>query len=474
MQGEPIYDAVVVGSGAAGSMAAYELTAQGLRVAVVELGPPRGRERASRDRKDYRVQRQCHALTKDTARYYAKERDFPYEAPAPFAWIRNHAVGGRLNSWARACMRMTELDFRAAARDGVGIDWPLTRGELDPYYDRAEKLVGAKSAGKNDANARELRRRFESRGWDLRPELKARHADALLERADRTGRLTWYCGTYVTEVHVAQGVARGVRALELSTGRARLIRGKMVFLCASAVETTRILLSSRLSVLARNEALGRYVTDHISGVSGHAMSGYFRTRRNGPSSRPAEPQYYCIPRWQNLGRDREKSFKRGYTTYVYLHEQNPGFVLFHIYALGEMLPRRENRIELSGTVKTKFGTPAPRVSCRLSANERAMGAHIARTIAETAALMMEGDSTARIIASSQGLATPGLNCHEAGGCRMGRRSTDSVVNSRNQVHGLPNLFVTDTSCFTSGGSQNPALTAMALTSRAAQFAVKRL
>jgi choline dehydrogenase-like flavoprotein len=140
---------------------------------------------------------------------------------------------------------------------------------------------------------------------------------------------------------------------------------------------------------------------------------------------------------------------------------------------GEMLPRYENQVSLHPTLKDKWGMPQLHIDCTYSANDWKMMEDIADTCAE----ILEGigvKDVTKDIRAKHGEWNPGLSIHEMGTARMGKDPKSSVLNGWNQAHDIPNLFVTDGASMASSASQNPSLTYMALTARAADYAVQQL
>ena len=140
-----------------------------------------------------------------------------------------------------------------------------------------------------------------------------------------------------------------------------------------------------------------------------------------------------------------------------------------LYGFGECLPRAENRVTLDPARTDKWGVPALRIECAWGPNERTM----LQDMATQAAEMLEAAGCTDVEPYVQDN-PPGLTIHEMGTARMGRDPRTSVLNGWNQAHELPNLFVTDGACMASSACQNPSLTYMALTARAAHHAVDLL
>ena len=138
-------------------------------------------------------------------------------------------------------------------------------------------------------------------------------------------------------------------------------------------------------------------------------------------------------------------------------------------AFGEMLPHHENRMYLNEEKRDKWGLPTVTFDCEFKENEKIMRKDMAIAGAE----MLEAAGFKNIETSDEG-SYPGLGIHEMGTARMGRDPKTSVLNGNNQIHTVPNVFVTDGACMTSSACQNPSITYMALTARACDFAVKQL
>ncbi|GAC1660496.1 MAG: GMC family oxidoreductase [Candidatus Acidiferrum sp.] len=156
------YDAIVIGSGITGGLAAKELTEKGLQTLVLEAGRPivpeedyaehvpvwempfRGMGNRQQFAKDQPIQSTCYACDEMGSKFFVNDNDHPYTTdPAkPFRWIRGHQVGGRSIMWGRQCYRWSDLDFEANVREGVGCDWPVRYADIAPWYDYVEDFIG--------------------------------------------------------------------------------------------------------------------------------------------------------------------------------------------------------------------------------------------------------------------------------------------------------------------------------------------
>jgi choline dehydrogenase-like flavoprotein len=159
---QTVHDAVIVGSGASGGWVAKELTEQGMRVLMLEAGPPRvptrdftehiwpyqvkyrgfGNRQKLLERQP--VQRLCYACDEFSHQFFVDDHENPYTFPddKPFLWIRGRQVGGKTFCWARESYRYSDYEFKAASRDGYGEDWPFRYKDLEPYYDKVESFIG--------------------------------------------------------------------------------------------------------------------------------------------------------------------------------------------------------------------------------------------------------------------------------------------------------------------------------------------
>lgn len=527
------FDAIVVGSGVAGGAAAQQLCQAGLRVLVLESGgasQSENEEPAVSNSTGYQVQKRCYAFSARTSNCFASDVENPYAtAPdSPFSWIRARILGGRSLLWAGHCYRMGDEDFTSALQDGVGEAWPIRYQEIAPYYDEAERLLHVRSET-NDAYSPQIRnltvaadrlQKASGAGLKLAPtRISHNHhksgtpcihcgstseacvrpvtsSGSTLAAAFSTGRLTLWTHAQVHTVIVdSRGKATGVAGIR-TTGEHFEARARVIFLCASALESTRILLHSSSNQFPHglgnsSGVLGRYLMDHVSGI---IITALFKNDGALPPENHRAGMFY-IPRWQNLRGDRSPSFLRGYGYQGFIMradhdllpcgrttksplmqktmQKQPDYVnrtAVRLVAFGEMLPCHENYVELDRNgAKDSLGVPVLRISCRLGRNELSM----ASDMVSCAVNYLE--AAGGEITDVQKIPwEPGLAIHEAGTCRMGSAPQTSVLNRFNQCHEISNLFVTDAGCFPSVGTQNPALTIMALTIRACRYAIDQL
>jgi choline dehydrogenase-like flavoprotein len=499
-----LFDAVVVGSGAAGSWAAKELAEAGLSVALLEAGPmlSGGADGIGpgRDPRRQPIQSRCYAFNDSTAHLFVDDLDNPYSCPdeKPFEWVRSRQVGGRLLVWGLVAVRMSDSELKAASRDGIGVDWPISYADLAPCYERVERFMrvcgepehlphlpdGAFTdppppvSGERDFKAAVERR------WGDRLVTSTRvvqcEPDAMLSAARDTGRLTLRPDSIASRVltDARSGKARGIAFVDRVSGREGEIPARVVILCASAIESARLLLNSSTpdqpdGLANSSGVLGHYLMDHNYGIGldGRAPDG-LRDRADRSSNG-------CMMAFGG-GAGDDVDFVRGYG--VELGVMTMGGPLtrlrsprrrrdgwFWIRTLGEVLPEFENRISLDPVRKDAWGIPAAHIECRYGENDHRMAIDQLRTLRE---MVDEAGWEVEMVRAD--LAPPGLSAHEMGTARMGSDPADSVLNPNNQSWDVENLFVTDGSCFPSGGFQNPTLTIMALTVRACDHIVASL
>lgn len=310
--------------------------------------------------------------------------------------------------------------------------------------------------------------------------------------AQNTGNLTMRPDSVVHSIiyDEQKGIASGVRVIDNKTKEVVEYYARIIFLNAATINTTLILLNSTSSRFPNglgndSDTLGRYLMDHnyraraTSLVDGFEDMYYYGRRPAGT----------YLARFRNVGSDKQKDFIRGYAYACGASRggwgrginleligpelkngmTTPGPWSFGMTAMGEMLPHPDNRITLDKEKNDAWGIPIVTINCEWRENENAM----TKDAVNAAAEMMEAAGFKNIQAFDNHQA-PGLAIHEMGTCRMGRDPKSSMLNGWNQMHAVKNVFVTDGSSMTSTACQNPSLTYMALTARAADYAVKEM
>jgi choline dehydrogenase-like flavoprotein len=494
-----------------------------------------GRTRAMEEA--YPVLKRDYPLNEKNLDWWASDRDSPYTEIKRFDWFRGYQVGGRSLMWGRQSYRLSDYDFEANARDGIAADWPIRYADIAPWYDYVERHAGISGsreglpqlpdgefqpamplncgeeliAGRLMSRFDGQRRMIPGRVANLTQALPGRTPcqyrnacwlgcpfgsyfstqSSTLPAAMATGRLTLQPFALVTEVIYDRDRRRasGVRVMDAITEEVTDYRARIIFLCASTLNSTWLLMRSATNVWP--DGLGS-----SSGQLGHnLMDHHFRVGASG-SLDGLEDRYYhgrrpngfYIPRYRNLFGDR-RAYLRGFGYQGGASRAGwsravaelgvggafkdamslPGQWTIGATAFGEMLPNHANRVVIDHAKSDRWGLPVLAIDCEIGDNERLMRVDMANDMAE----MLEATAV-KDVRTFDNEYHPGMGIHEMGTARMGRDRRSSVLNANNQVWDCPNVFVTDGSCMTSAANQNPSLTYMALTARAADFAVNEL
>ena len=312
--------------------------------------------------------------------------------------------------------------------------------------------------------------------------------NATLPAAERTGNLTMVHNAIVQSLEYDPETNRisGVRIVDAETNEARTYTGKVVFLNASTIASAMILLQSKSEsfpngLANRSDQVGRNLMDHVSGAGAAGILQGFNDRKV-LGRRPSGGIY--IPRYANVT-ENDKPFSRGFgyqggaSPLNHANGQIPGigreFKEAHrrpgpwrlsIGAFGEQLPNPDNRVTLHPTRRDRWGNPIAVFEVRYSRNEEIM----LEEARKDAIAMLEAAGCEQITSGPVNLTNPGNRIHEMGSARMGRDREESVLNGWCQAHDVPNLFVTDGAFMVSSACQNPSLTYMAFSARAAHYA----
>jgi choline dehydrogenase-like flavoprotein len=481
--------------------------------------------------------RRDYVLNEQNLHWWAHEADSPYVEKKPFTWFRGYQVGGRSLLWGRQSYRLGDIDFEANLKEGIAVDWPVRYKDLAPWYSYVEKFAGI--SGNKDGYpilpdgefqppmplncvekdvADRVKKAFDGkrlvtigRVANLTQPLEGRTQcqfrnkcwlgcpfggyfstqSSTLPAAMKTGNLTLRPWSIVTRLIYDKDSqkATGVEVLDAETNQTYEYNAKIIFLCASAFNSTAILMRTATDIWpgglgSSSGELGHNVMDHhfrlgANGIAeGYEDKYYFGRRPNG----------VYIPRFRNVGDDKRdylrgfgyqgSASRSGWSRNV--AEMNfgaplkealsePGPWSMGITAFGEILPYHENTISLSKTVKDKWGLEVLEMDAEIKENEKKMRVDMMNDAAE----MLEAAGLKNVKTFDAGY-TFGQGIHEMGTARMGRDPRTSVLNGNNQVWDAKNVFVTDGACMTSAAAQNPSLTYMALTARAADFAVSEL
>ena len=469
--------------------------------------------------------------------WWAHESDSPYVEEKPFNWFRGYQVGGRSLLWGRQSYRWSKMDFEANAKDGIAVDWPIRYKDIAPWYSYVEKFIGVSGSKEGldilpdgefqppmpmncveEAGTAKIKDHYKgARNWIIgrpanitqplpgRPGCQYRNKCSLgcpfggyfstqastLPAAMATGKLTLRPWSIVRKLIYDKDSqkATGVEVVDGQTNETIEFSAKIIFLCASTIASTAILMRSATDIWPGG--LGS-----SSGELGHnIMDHHFRLGANGTYEGFDDKYYFgkrptglYIPRFRNVNGDK-RDYIRGFGYQGGASRSGwsrdvaelglggpmkealtePGPWSMGITAFGEILPYHDNMIKLSDTVKDKWGMEALVMSAEIKENEKKMRVDMMNDAAE----MLEVAGFKNVKTYDNGYIF-GNGIHEMGTARMGRDPKTSVLNGNNQVWDAKNVFVTDGACMTSAAAQNPSLTYMALTARAAAFAVEEL
>lgn len=512
--GESSSDVLIVGGGIAGAWAAKELCEAGLTVTIVEAGPSvqRGDHAAAQDWSESRrrvaavrqpVQSRHPAYWMLNPAHFVDDAEHPYVqgGTEPFVWIRGRQVGGRSLTWGGITLRLSDQELGAAEQDGYGPSWPISHDDLAPFYAHVEEFLQIEgerdevpqlpdgpfraAPALTDAELRfrqsvesrwRDRRVLHSRGLPLTPYVTGPDHDGwsplsmqyrVLPAALRTGCARIRPNSIVSNLVMSDQGDRvvGVCGVDRLTRERFELRGRVVALCASTIESIRILLNSRSQSAPQGVAnssgcLGRYLVDHACSVLAGRIPGE-------PLREPlpvGSAHGVIVPRFRNCNGTRE-SFVRGYGIWGNMGRvawRDSGEALWTLCAMLEVLPQPGNRVQLDPGQRDAWGIPVPRIDFAYSENEVRM-----REDAERCMRQMVEPLGWKI--EQQIRMAPGQFVHELGGARMGRDPRTSVLNPVNQSWDVRNLFVLDGACFVTAGWQNPTHTIMALAVRASRY-----
>lgn len=479
--------------------------------------------------------------SESTKHFFVNDLEHPYKEEKPFNWIRGYHVGGRSLLWARHTYRLTDFDFNANLKEGIAIDWPIRYKDIAPWYDYVERYIGVSGKNENlphfpngiylkpmELNcAEEVLQKKVNNSFDDRIVSNARIAhitegtkpglgrvscqyrnrcrrgcpygayfssnSSTLPAAELTGNMTLKPNSIVNEIIYDKNLrkATGVRVIDSNTKEVFDYKAKVIFLCASTVGSTSILMQSiseRFPNGMGNDSgeLGHNLMDHHFQVGADAIiegieEKYYIGRK---------PAGFYIPRFRNVGGDsNQKNYTRGYgyqgdasrggvsknaleLGYGSDFKRSitkPGDWSIGMQAFGEILPYHENKMYLDQDDKDSWGLPKVVFDAEIKENELNMR----KDMMQQAIEMFEAAGAKQIVPYDKKYIF-GNGIHEMGTARMGYDPRNSVLNKHNQIHAVKNVYVTDGSCMTSSGNANPSLTYMALTARAVKHAIQEL
>jgi glucoside 3-dehydrogenase (cytochrome c) catalytic subunit len=554
------YDAIVVGSGISGGWAAKELTEKGLKTLVLERGRhvehskdyitehkapwefEFRKKSTQEEREQYNVIGRSVGVNNEHLHFFSKDTESPYVEEKPFTWVRGYQLGGKSLVWGRHCYRISDLDFEANAKEGIGEDWPIRYKDIAPWYDYVEKFAGisGEKLGLAHVPDGQFQKPMELNVVEkhVRERIRKNFPDryltigrvAILTEAIGHRTPCHYCGPCMrgcstgsyfcslsstlpaaaatnnltirpySVVHSVvydknTGKASGVRVIDAQTKESITYNAKVIFLCASTLGSTQILMNSKSDAYPdgignASGVLGHYLMDHHFKVgAGGEVPGFKDKYHYGN-----RPTGFYVPRFRNLNDvSKMKGYQRGFGYEgsagrsgwgrdtegfgldLKKSLREPGPWNIGMGGFGEMLPYRENHIRLHESKTDQYGIAQLVVNAQIRQNELNMR----KDMAQSAAEMLEASGVKDIstwdkFRGDEYGAEMGLGIHEMGTARMGVNPKNSFLNGFNQSHEVSNLFVTDGACMASSPCQNPSITYMALTARAVNYAVDKL
>ena len=550
------YDAIVIGSGISGGWAAKELCEGGLKTLVLERGrivehvvdyPTMNNDPwdlelrgalTPEDLKKHTIGARAGFVGANNEHFYANDEENPYTEVKPFLWVRGHQMGGRSLLWGKQCYRWSDLDFKANAEDGYGVDWPIRYRDLEDWYTYVEKFAGISGQALGlpqlpdshflppmelNCVEKDIKSRIEKefpgrvmtigRVAHLTEPLNGRGQCQFRNRCDRgcpygayfssnavtlpaanaTGNLTIRPYSIVNSIIYddKKGKVTGVRIIDAETNEYIEFYAKIIFCNASTLSTTQILMNSTSGRFANglgNDSgeLGHNLMDHtyrvgaMGRVEGHEDKYYKGRRPNG----------IYIPRYVNIDeKTKTDKFVRGFGYQGGGSRSN--------WSAGA------NQEQFGGEFKDSLMKPGPWeffitgfAEClpyhenKVTLDKEKVDKWGQPVLAidcefkenekainaqiKEDAVEMLEKAGVKDIVGFDNEHEPGYGIHEMGTARMGRDPGTSILNATNQIHAAKNVFVTDGACMTSSSCVNPSLTYMALTARAVNHAISEL
>jgi choline dehydrogenase-like flavoprotein len=472
--------------------------------------------------------------------WFVNDLEHPYNETKRFDWMRGYHVGGRSLQWGRQSYRWSDIDFEANKKEGIAVDWPVRYKDIAPWYDKVESFIGvsgenlglpqlpdgqflpmmelncveqhfrekvAENFGGRVVTAGRTAHLTGDKKFDGRSNCQYRNRcirgcpfgayfsslSSTLPAAEQTGNLTLRPDSIVHQITYDPDTkkATGVKVIDRITKEEYEFKAKVIFLCASAIASTSILMQSKSDRFPNgmgndSDQLGRNIMDHHLGVGARGNFDGFEDKYY----KGRKPNGIYIPRFRNLGGDSDrKDYKRGFGYQGGASRGNwedtvaeltfgpalkdailkPGGWQFGMTGFGEVLPYEDNRFTLDYDRLDQWGLPTVTFDAEFKENEWKM-----REDMKQSAVDMLTAAGLRDVEPYDNPGALGLGIHEMGTARMGRDPKTSVVDGNNALHAVQNVYVTDGSFMTSAACVNPSLTYMAFTARAAQHAADQL
>lgn len=506
-------DVLIIGSGHSGGMAAKVLTEKGISCLMLNAGPIADVHKDTEVRPAYSLPYRGfkkpgslpHVFQSNefNANTWVDENEVPYtyDSRRPYNWVRVRLFGGRSLFWSRQSFRLSDYEFKGKSHDGFGDDWPIGLADLAPYYSRVEEIFRVRGNVDglpqypdgnfipDDSPWSGCMQRFAAAGKRMGiPVCKPRSSQGvdglassinlLLPDALATGKLQTIPNAVVRELRVDKNTGRVGEAhfVDRISRREMSVRARVIVLAAGTLESTRLLLNSKLA--NSSDVMGHYLIDQVYGP-GIVCS--VPEARDGKAAPGLMGGSALIPRFRNITA-RDKNFIRGYALNVFSGSGPMDARNFAAYGeelqqkldsyhgsgfstgiMGEVLARHENRVSIDKNVADAWNIPVLHIDTKYTDNEFNM----ARDAVDTSVALAEAAGF-EVLTTNYDPNPPGYSIHELGTCRMGDDPKTSVLNKWCQSHDLQNLFVVDGSSFVSSGWQNPTMTIVALAMRASE------
>ena len=512
-------EALIIGSGHSGGMAAKVLTEKGISCVMLNAGPVAHAGKHAEQRQaaslPYRGFRPPNRLThvfqasEFDANVWVDEKEVPYtsEPGYTFNWPRVRLFGGRSLFWSRQSLRLSDYEFKAKTHDGFGEDWPISHADLDPYYSKVEQIFrvsGGRDAfpscpGGNfvfdESRFPESLQRIHAvatkRGINVGHQRQSlgvnglsSSVNLLIPDALKTGKLKVVPNVIVRELTVdgKTGLVNGANFIDRLSRREMSVKARVVVLAAGALESTRLLLNSKIA--NSSGVVGHYLADQCYGAG---VTCSVPEARNGNGTSRLMGGAAFAPRFRNTS-ERSAKFIRGYGLNFTSHTEGIAAQNFAEYGAGlakklqeyngsgldigvmaEVLCRYENHVRISKDVVDDWGIPVLHVQTKYAENEF----NLCQDAMETAVELAESAGF-EVLAKNADPNPPGFSIHEVGTCRMGNDPKTSVLNKWGQSHDIKNLFLVDGAAFVSAGWQNPTMTILALAMRSSGYLAEQM
>ncbi len=487
--------------------------------------------------KSHPVQVRDYPYTEFNEKLWVNDLDSPYTEVKRFDWYRGYHVGGKSLMWGRQSYRIGDFNFEENAKQGIGLDWPIRYKDISPWYDYVERFAGISGSKEGlpqlpdgkflpvmemNCVEKDVKKRIEAHYNNTRKMIMGRVANlttphngrgscqyrnlcnrgcpfgayfstqsSTLPAAMATGNLTLRPFSIVNSIIYdrQKNKATGVRVIDAETNQTMEFFARIIFVNGSTLGSTFVLLNSTSDTFP--DGLG-----NSSGQLGHSlMDHHFKCGAQGTAVGYEDKYFYgrrangiYVPRFRNIGKDK-RDYVRGFGYQGGASRTGwqrdvaelafgadfkekatlPGPWKMGLGGFAETLPYFENKVTLDKTKKDKWGQPVLAIDCEFKDNEKKMRIDMMNDAAE----MLEAAGMKDVATYDNG-SFPGMAIHEMGTARMGNDPKTSVLNRWNQMHDVKNVFVTDGSCMNSAACQNPSLTYMALTARAADYAVSEM